>query len=233
MSAPRLLRSLADLLLPRICPGCGERLALDEEEVCVRCLIALPRLSPLLWERDKRVQLFYDLPHVRRFGALTRYRQGNISAHLVHALKYHGHWRLGILMGRLMGRELEGSGMFGDADFILPMPITWRRRWHRGFNQTEYIARGISEVTGIPVRTDLLLRRRHTESQTHFAYHERIHKVDGAFGLAPGAEEQLCGRSIILLDDVVTSGCTMSAAAMALRTVEGLTVSCLSWSWTA
>lgn len=231
MPEPRLLRTVADLLMPRTCPGCGAVLAYGERDVCCLCLADLPLLTPGLWATDRRWGLFRELPHVRSIGALVRYHPGNVASRLVHSLKYHGRWQVGVVMGCLMSRLLGGKGLLEGADVVLPVPITWRRRWQRGFNQSEFIARGLCQTTGIAMRTDLLLRTRHTESQTHFPYAERAGRVEGSFSLAPGAALQLRGRTVVVLDDVMTSGSTMRAAAMALAAAECAAVRCVAWSW--
>jgi ComF family protein len=97
------------------------------------------------------------------------------------------------------------------------MALHSSRRRQRGYNQSELLARELSRATGLPIRNDLLVRARSTTSQTSLSWSERQRNVAGAFALRPGAASALTGRRVLLLDDIITSGATTQAAALALR----------------
>ena len=235
MSLRANLFSLLDLLLPRYCGGCGCRLALSEQCVCPSCLMQLPRASISQCDAHSLWQHISGDERVTGFHAFAIFRQHNIVAHMVHSVKYARRWRLGVVMGQLAARELQPQGIFEGVDMLLPIPVTFRRRLHRGYNQAEMIARGIAAMTGIPVATGLLLRRHHNESQTHFSSDDRFsHNAveDVSFVLSPDAERVLSGHSLLIVDDVVTTGRTMSAAVATLLDIPGVRVGCLAWSLT-
>ena len=141
-------------------------------------------------------------------------------------LKYGGRKDLGEIMGRFMAAELLESGFFRGIDVIVPVPLHPRKQRIRGYNQSEYIARGIAAVTGLSLDTSSVVRKRHTETQTSKSAYERWENVDGMFRL--DCPERFAGKHVLLVDDVLTTGATTTACADAFRDVEGMCISVLT-----
>ncbi len=226
------LRSMLDLLLPRYCCGCGRRLALDEKAICQVCLTNIPHFYVEDSFRAASVEDLAIHPAIGYMGAYASYRRKNLTANIVHSLKYYRNPEAGIVMGQMAARARLREGIFDGVDMLVPIPITWRRRMQRGYNQAELIARGISKVTGVPVRTDIMRRRRHTESQTHFEFHERMERQTGIFEFARGGHEAVSGKCVMLIDDVITTTATMRAATSVLLTGKDTIVRWFAWAWT-
>ena len=121
------------------------------------------------------------------------------------------------LPGLLLGQKLASAQWFGDIDVIIPIPLHWRRRWTRGYNQAEIIASGLSAALETPVRTDILKRHKYTKTQIRLNIKEKAGNVDGAFSVTAGPHEGI--RHILLVDDVFTTGSTALACFWALREV--------------
>lgn len=217
------------MLFPRQCCGCGQRLALDEQYICAECSVRLPFESNHEWVYNLRVSRWADHKQLERIGALMRYEHGNVAAHIIHALKYHRRYDLGPWMGRLAVERLAGSGLFDGVDALLPLPLTRARQRFRGFNQAEYIARGMGERLGIPVLTRSLRRVVERESQTHFTHDQRLLNARHVFELqeADGLE----GRHVMLVDDVMTTGTTLLGALEVVEQVPRVRISCFAWAW--
>ncbi len=128
---------------------------------------------------------------------------------MIHVFKY-GHVKpLGARLADLMWRALPVDERF---DAVVPVPLHWRRRWARGFNQSEILARCLARRRGIKVLR-ALQRRRQTESQASLSNAKRRLNVAGAFR----AKTSLAGMRILLVDDVMTTGATAGACAIALK----------------
>lgn len=232
MYLSRLLHSIEDFVFPRECCGCGCVLAAGERLLCPRCAIMLPREHVRDWWSNSRIRPYWDNRQLLRIGAFAIYHRNNIAAQMVHCLKFRQRWQLGVVMGRMAGRELRSTGLFDDVEMLLPIPIALSRRWSRGYNQSEFIAEGLSAETGVPVRRDLIYRRRHRESQTHFSILERQQVPTDLFALRPGAAEALRGHCVMLVDDVITTGATMFSAITTLCDVPDVRIVAFGWSWT-
>ena len=129
-------------------------------------------------------------------------------------------------MGRFMAAELSATGFFSDVDVIVPVPLHPRKQKVRGYNQSECIARGVSSVTGISMDTASVVRTRHTETQTRKSSYERWENVDGIFCLRRA--DAFVGKHVLIIDDVLTTGATITACADALRKVDGVRISVLT-----
>lgn len=151
------------------------------------------------------------VPFVHATGHFFYSHDGEM-ARLIHDFKYRQFKGIAIELGALMGRELITTSFLADVDAIMPVPIHIWRRTHRGYNQSEEIARGISDVTGIPVITNLSAAKPH-RTQTNLNRAKRLANTSGIFQLQH--PEQLAGKHIVILDDVCTTGATLLSAAEA------------------
>jgi ComF family protein len=141
---------------------------------------------------------------------------------LIHVYKYGKVRTLDRPLGDLLLRALPRDQSF---DWVTPVPLHWRKRWQRGFNQADLLARRVAAHTGIP-RTRLLRRLRYTASQASMSHTGRRHSVTGAF--ACRRPDRVAGRSILLIDDVLTTGSTAAACALALKRAGAARVALLT-----
>lgn len=223
----RWLAAAADVLLPRACIVCGERLNIDEKRLCLACQAQMP--LTYFWTMDhnmmsdkfnelmqKHMSSSLNSPWSERYAyacALFFYSEEADYKVLLYNLKYRGDTWIGHNFGQMLGRRMASCRWFYDADAIIPVPLHWRRKWSRGYNQAEVIAEGLSAAMEVPVRTDILYRRKATKTQTKLDVEAKAHNVSGAFeaiyrdGLT----------HIILVDDLFTTGATLFACFIALR----------------
>lgn len=146
--------------------------------------------------------------------ALFLYSHNSLIANIFEDFKYRGLYRTAMRMGELMGEKLSETAFFDDIDCICPVPIYWERRMKRGYNQTEELASGLSEIAGIPVGCALKAAKGH-KSQTRQTLQNRINNPKGRYKADKHANE-LAGKHVLLLDDVCTTGSTLISAADAL-----------------
>ena len=126
----------------------------------------------------------------------------------------------------MMAADYMPSGFFDGIDAIVPMPLHKKRRRERGYNQSCEVARGISELTHIPVREDIVERVRYTQSQTQTKATSRSTNVSGAFALKQGQHPS--GMHILLIDDIITTGATLTACATEIAKLEDVTISIMT-----
>lgn len=215
-------RAGLDLLYPPLCLGCRDRLPPEPPgglPVCPPCFAALPAASPEV-VADRLARL--DEPPACRAFALWTYDDGGVMQGLQHAVKYGHHPTLGVAAGRLLGRAWLRAG-HPSPEAVVPVPLAPTRRLERGYNQAERIATGVAETLGVPI-LEALRRSRATRSQTRLSRERRQANVAGAFESVPAemtpAErtpaETVAPRPVLLVDDVLTTGATLVAAARPL-----------------
>jgi ComF family protein len=154
-------------------------------------------------------------------GAVTSFlfftKSGMVQRSL-HQLKYNGAKELGHYLGFNFGQELRTSYRFREVELVAPVPLHWEKLRLRGYNQSEWIAKGVGEAMGIQVVPNLLERVKATSTQTRKGRLERWENVAEAFA----ASKQLkTGARVLLVDDVLTTGATLEACARALDAVTG------------
>ena len=213
----KYLKDFIELFFPRICLVCGNNLLKQEKLVCLQCLHELPRTNFHTEERNTVAELFYGRVRIEVATAFFFFSKGSKYQKLIHALKYREMKEIGVLMGTHFAIDLEKSPLFSAIDVICPVPLHPKKEKKRGYNQSEFIARGISERMGKELSVGNLVRRVYTDSQTRKGRYERWENVEGIFELCrPGEFE---GKHILLVDDVVTTGSTLEACASTILSV--------------
>ena len=161
--------------------------------------------------------------HFQRGAAFLFYDKEQPIQNVIHKMKYGDQPLIGYKLARLAASEMQYADFFEDIDVIIPIPLHPRRMRERGYNQSEYIARGISEITGIPIDTTHVTRTKNTPKQALQSGENRIQNVAEAF--AVNHPEQLYHKHILVVDDLITTGETMRACLQAMRKFRGATFS--------
>ena len=218
--------SLARLFVPRRCVVCGVPLDDAEEVLCLECDVALPRTGYHLRADNPVEQRFWGRFPLVRATSYFRYHKGGDYRRILFQLKYGNRKDYARAMGRRMAADLSRSGFFEGVDVLLPVPLHPDKERRRGYNQSMCLAQGVSDVTGIPVSVGNVQRWKFTETQTRKSSYQRWGNVDGAFVAVDAAA--FAGQHVLLLDDVLTTGATLTACADALAGVEGVRFSVLT-----
>ena len=222
---------ILDILGPRRCVICRQRLCSTEVRLCGVCSMRLPRTVFVSSPTDNDMtRLLWGYIPVEKAVALIYYAPGSRMSRMVHSAKYGHNGELCVALGELMARETAGSGFFEGIDLMVPVPLTSGRRRKRGYNQSELLARGISNITGIPVETKAVRRQRFDGSQTGKDRFQRRENVENAFLLADG--KRVAGHHLLLIDDIMTTGSTAIACARELMKAGDVKISVLTLGFT-
>jgi len=203
---------ILDFFLPRFCPGCNKKLSAEENAVCDSCLRSIPIVD------DKRIQIEFDKNFkstriINEFYSKYIFQADSSLQHIIHALKYNRQFKLGIFLGQILGEELKSRGW--EIDIIIPVPIHHLRKAERGYNQSDYIAKGLGNSLNITFSNKYISRIRHTPSQTGLNQKERAQNVSNAFKVKNA--KKIKGKNILLVDDVCTTGATLLECGIVLR----------------
>lgn len=219
----KFFNNLLSLFYPRLCAGCGDALQQNEQHLCLHCMLHLPETNFHKEHDNPLTNIFAGRVRVREVASLLYYKKGNNVQHILHALKYNGHKELGAFLGEYYGKLLIQEPRFQDIDYIVPIPLHPKKQRKRGYNQSEWIAKGLSEGMQKPYRTDILTRAQFTETQTRKSRFNRWENVKEVF-VAQG-DKSVEGKHLLVCDDVLTTGATMEAAIQQLQTIPDVKVS--------
>lgn len=197
--------SLIDLLLPRFCASCKTKLSSGSSFICEECLSKIKRPDPLRINSEFEKK-FAPSSIISDFTSQFVFERGKELQQIVHSLKYEKKFLLGVFLGILLGETIKKDFSKYQIDAVVPVPLHHLKKAEREFNQSLYIARGIFKATGIKVRSRLIKRKRYTESQTTMNISEREENIRGAFV----SRKKLDGENLLLVDDVITTGSTIS-----------------------
>lgn len=211
------------ILFPRICYGCGDRLFRNEYLICTGCRVVIPRTDFHIVKDNPLIQTFWGRCKVESAVAFSYFNKGSRIRKLIHCLKYDGVKEIGHELGKIYGLSLKASGFLDNIDIIIPIPLHKSRQRARGFNQSEMISAGISDISGLPVVTGAVERIMATSTQTKHSKIERWNNVSRAFILKK--PELLAGKHILLVDDVITTGATIESCANEILKTEDVRVS--------
>lgn len=218
-------RALLDLVFPRLCAGCGGRVGDAAGHLCWDCQAQLPFVrqpyclhcgDPVEGRVDEAFTCHWcdELsPAFDYARSVVRYR-GPVPG-MIQAFKYHAAHHLAPDLVRLLVAGLQTAPEFGRLDAICCVPLHRVRQRERGYNQAALLACGLARALGRPWLRRALVRHRQTGSQTHLTARERVANVHDAFALQRGADVQ--GRALLLVDDVMTTGATVSECARVLK----------------
>jgi ComF family protein len=220
------ISSLINLFFPHCCVVCGTPLVSGEKFLCTKCNIDLPRTHFHLQQDNPVERLFWGKVDICRATSFFYYYRGSDMRMIIHQLKYAGRKEIGRTLGRMMAAELEPSGFFEGVDLILPMPLHPKKLHDRGYNQSEWIAKGLNEVTQLPIDTTHVSRIKHVETQTHKTPFERWENVQQIFTIRKPEEWE--GKHVLVVDDVLTTGATAIACMSSFKEVKDIRISFLS-----
>ena len=227
--AQTLLTDFADLLFPTLCLGCGRSVNTNEKILCTQCRINLPETGQ---HREP-----YDHNHLNKFAgkvpieflaSFVYFVKGGVVQKLIHQIKYKGQKEAAKELASWYGYQLKTESTLTDnADLMVGVPLHKSRLNQRGYNQADWIAEGLSESLAIPMRSDVLVRKRFRSSQTRKNRMERWENVKTVFDVPDHRE--VAGKKVIIVDDVLTTGATVEACAVELlkagcRSVGVLTI---------
>jgi len=225
----KLWNDLLNLFYPNLCKLCRRLLIDGENQICISCLCNLPRTGFHKEEDNPVRQLLQDREKLTTASAFLYYEKGGKVQQLIHSIKYYDNKELGYLLGRQAALELKAADHpLSYADILLPLPLYYRKERQRGYNQSEWIAKGIQSVWETPVLNNAVKRIIHTESQTSKISYNRWLNVKNIFSVVN--PEPLSGKHILLIDDVVTSGSTAGACIDTLSAIADIRISFFSLS---
>lgn len=207
-------RDLLHLLFPSSCLICSEEWP-HKDPVCAFCEEELQYTHFETIDSPSALdKLFWGRTQVHKTFALLYFQKNSSTQKILHALKYQNKPEVGRLFGRKIAIQLQSTDFLSDIDALIPVPIHPKKRFERGYNQSEELAKGISEVSGVPTDPDFIKKLKHTGSQTRRGRFGRWDNVSENFSLR---SQTISYTHIAIVDDVITTGATLEAMVNSIK----------------
>ena len=208
-----MINDFFNLIFPKLCNACNGVLLKSEHIICLNCLVSLPKTD---FHKDKENPLnkiFWGRVDIEMTTSFYLFSKKGKVQNLLQNLKYKGVKEVGSAVGELFGFDLKESEFYKDIDFIIPVPLHQNKLKKRGYNQSEWIAIGLSKSMNVPVNLCSLYRKSNSQTQTKKSRYKRWENVEDIFALA---NKDVAGKRVLLVDDVLTTGATIEACAQVL-----------------
>lgn len=226
-----LINDFLSLIYPRHCEACAGNLFRHETFLCNHCVIGLPKSNFHLQATNELLRTFEGRVPLKHGLSFYLFEKSGKIQRLLHAIKYHGQKELAEHLGSLYSQDLKDHMTHDPVEMVIPVPLHRNKLKSRGYNQSEWFAKGLSKGLYAEMRTDLLDRVADTATQTKKKKYQRWENVEGIFKL--NEAKQLANRHVLLVDDVITTGATIEAACQELMKVEGIRISVASIAFAA
>ncbi len=214
----RIIRDISELIYgDECCVICGHSIDNERHGLCLRCRYEMP-ITRYCFDRNNPIkEHFESITPIVEASSYLYFKTDDKWRAMIHRLKYHDEWHLGVMFGELYGVDLKASNLYDDVDLIIPVPLHIMKYLKRRYNQSEYIAEGISNTLGVKVDRSIVYRRRNNPSQTRQHVSGRWVNVDNLFAVRN--PNRLHNKHILLVDDVLTTGATLISCIQAIRSV--------------
>jgi len=218
------------LIFTNVCLHCNKELVSTEKYLCFGCW---EQLKPTYFEKEQGInqleRLFQGRAKIKHASALYYYGKGTVSQSLIRALKYDFKGPLGIFLGEHMAKQLKDHAIT-SCDYLLPVPIHPRKKFARGYNQSELLAMGLSKCWNKPILQHLVKKKAYTKSQTKL---DRLGRWDNVQEIFQSNNVQLTIAHVLIIDDVITTGATLEALVKTIQAVNPqIQISLLSFAFT-
>lgn len=208
-----LLMNLFDLFLPRTCNHCGKILTVDERTLCLGCYSDIVQTNQdfLVKEFNKK---FYDKRIIDDFYSMYIFEKDKSLQSVIHSFKYNGKYNNAIFLGKKLGEKIIQERNW-NIDCLIPIPLHNLKKIERGYNQSYYISKGVKKIFKVPINEKLIRRIKYTQSQTLLNLKEREENMKNAFIVKKNIK--IAGKNFLLVDDVITTGATISECGKVLK----------------
>ncbi len=219
-SIKTIYNDLYSLLFPRACNNCGTYLIDSEKFICTNCLRTLPYSNYCSIKENPLELLLRENIDIKGAASLLIYKKKTNNIKLIYLLKYYNEYNIGVYLGKIAGIEIKESQRFTDIDCIIPIPLSVKSYKERGYNQSEAISEGIASILNKDVYTDVLYRKDSRVKQSSLSFEERKTNAENIYLIKH--QNKIKNKTILIVDDVITSGNTMINSIKALQKVEGV-----------
>ncbi len=225
-----MIKALFSIFFPKLCVGCQQVLLQAENILCVSCVHNLPLTNFHTTNSSILQDVFYGTVVFKNATALLYFYKKGIAQKLIHQLKYKDNQKIGEYLGDWLSSEIKHLSQYQQIDVIIPVPIHKKRLQQRGYNQVEKFGKILAKNLNATYNNTALIRVKNTKSQTFKTQFNRSENINTVFKLID--TQQLQGKHILLVDDVITTGSTIKACVLQLQKTANIKLSLAVMAYT-
>lgn len=213
---------MLNVLFPKVCGGCCNKLLKGENTLCASCVHALPLVCHHNTNSTTMTDIFYGRVPIVQATALLQFNKKGLTQELLHNLKYRGRENIGVFFGKWLGDELAEIESYTSIDCVIPVPIHKLKKRKRGYNQVTGFGMEISAALQKPFIEDVLLKTNKTKSQV---FKQRFMRFENPEVFSIHNKAKITGKHVLLVDDIITTGATLENCANQLITAGASKIS--------
>lgn len=210
-----LLKPILDFVFPPVCLLC-QKIIDDDAKICTECWDSFTVVDETHPDYIFLKNRLISGGVIKDFTSSFLFEKEGKFQEAIHLLKYKGIKSVGLKLGLVLAEKINQNS-FGTIDIVAPVPLHKLKLRERGYNQTDFICKGFSQVTGFRTAFDLITRQRYTQSQTTLTFQERKENVSDAFVLNDKYKDLIRDKVVLVVDDVITTGATIEAVGRVLK----------------
>lgn len=223
-----ILNNILSSFFPAICYACSVKLKHQEKLICTKCLHKMPYTEFHSQKENPVLQTFYGRVHIANATALLHYKKNSMVQQLIHQLKYKGKQEIGTLLGNMLGERLKTELDFKTIDYIIPVPLHKKRLRKRGYNQVTTFGKQLATHLNAEYVDRILVKVQNIKTQAFKKRAARWMTAQHSFEITDTTT--LAGKHILLVDDIITTGATLEACALALQKIPNIKISVATMS---
>jgi len=225
-----LISSFFNLFFPVLCKSCNNPLNIGENIICTKCRHKLPQTNFHLYKNNQTEKIFYGRAKIEFASSFLFFYKNGLTQNLIHNLKYKGHQEIGTLLGNWFGEKLKKEAKL-KIDYVVAVPLHKKKERKRGFNQVDTFGEALSNKLGAKYSKNNLVRINQSETQTKKSRLARWINVKEIFSLIDS--DIFENKSVLLIDDVVTTGATMEACCHEIEKSKNVRISVVTMAITS
>nr|WP_298508763.1 phosphoribosyltransferase family protein [uncultured Kordia sp.] len=223
-----MLNNILSSFFPTTCLACSDKLMHQEQHICTKCLHNLPFTEFHKHTENPVIHTFYGRVQIENATALLHYKKNGIVQQLIHQLKYKGRQEIGDFLGKMLGERLTQETAYTDIDYIIPVPLHKKRLRTRGYNQVTTFGKQLAMHLDAEYAADILIKVNNIKTQAFKKRAARWLTAQHSFEVTDITK--LAGKHILLVDDIITTGATLEACALALQKIPNIKISVATMS---